>query len=153
MNRNTDPASVIEHLQLVFIELPKFPIESKTEKRLRLLWLRFMREIDQTTRTIPPELLAVPEIEEALDLLEESAYSEAELSSYDSYWNAVSTEKTLMSGSRREGEAEGFIKGKAEGKAEERHRIARQMLQVGADISMIQACTGLSESVIRTLPK
>jgi predicted transposase/invertase (TIGR01784 family) len=165
VNRNTNPVSVIEHLQLVFIELPKFPVESKTEKRLRLLWLRFMREIDQTTRVIPPELLAVPEIEEALDLLEESAYTEAELSSYDSYWDAVSTEKTLLNSSKAEGliegkaegliegEAKGLIKGKAEGQAEEQHRIAQKMLQSGVELSIIQACTGLSVAVIKALSK
>ena len=40
---------IIEHLQLVFIELPKFPVSSKNEKQLRLLWLRFMREINEST--------------------------------------------------------------------------------------------------------
>jgi hypothetical protein len=40
---------VIKQLQLVFIELPKFPIKSKEEKKLRLLWLRFLREINERT--------------------------------------------------------------------------------------------------------
>ena len=53
---------VIEHLQLVFIELPKFPIQSPEEKQLRLLWLRFLREVDEKTTTVSQELLDVPEI-------------------------------------------------------------------------------------------
>src|SRR5438105_4233762 len=40
----------IEHLQLIFIELPKFPVHSPDEKKLRLLWLRFLREIDETQK-------------------------------------------------------------------------------------------------------
>ena len=76
---------VIDHLQLVFIELPKFPISSPNEKKLRLLRLRFLREIDETTTTVPQELLDVPEIAQAIELVEESAYTPAELSVYQSY--------------------------------------------------------------------
>lgn len=66
-------SDIIEHLQLVFIELPKFPIHSPDEKKLRLLWLRFLREIDEKTTTVSKELLDVPEIAEAIEL-EISAY-------------------------------------------------------------------------------
>lgn len=52
---------LIEHLQLVFIELPKFSVRSRNEKKLRLLWLRFLREINEQTTTISKELLEVPE--------------------------------------------------------------------------------------------
>ena len=51
---------VIDHLQLIFIELPKFPIQSPEEKKLRLLWLRFLREIDEKTITVSKDLLAIP---------------------------------------------------------------------------------------------
>ena len=56
-----DHADVIEHLQLIFIELPKFPIQSPQEKKLRLLWLRFLREINEKTKTVSedPEYRAV----------------------------------------------------------------------------------------------
>ena len=50
-------SDVIEHLQLIFIELPKFPVQSSDEKKLRLLWLRFLREIDEKTKTVSQELL------------------------------------------------------------------------------------------------
>src|SRR3990167_7398345 len=49
---DADHSDVIEHLQLIFIELPKFPIQSPDEKKLRLLWLRFLREIDEKTTTV-----------------------------------------------------------------------------------------------------
>ena len=80
-------SDVIEHLQLIFIELPKFPVQSATEKKLRLLWLRFLREIDEKTKTVSKDLLDVPEIAQALTLAEESAYSKEELDFYDSYWD------------------------------------------------------------------
>jgi hypothetical protein len=65
-----DPAEAIEHLQLVFIELPKFPVHSPEEKKLRILWLRFLREINEKTEIVDPELLLVPEISEAVHLSE-----------------------------------------------------------------------------------
>jgi predicted transposase/invertase (TIGR01784 family) len=105
---------VIEHLQLVFIELPKLPIHSREEKQLRLLWLRFLQEINENTRTVDPALLAVKEISEAVQLAEEIAYSPAELQFYEDYWNAVSTEKTLLSGRYDEGLAQGGKEGRVE---------------------------------------
>lgn len=102
---------IIEHLQLVFIELPKFPVRSTEEKQLRLLWLRFMREIGQTTQYVDPELFSVPEISEALSLAEEAAYSLSELQAYEAYWDAVSTERTLIRGRYEEGLEEGEQKG------------------------------------------
>ena len=134
----------IEHLQLVFVELKKFPIHSSEEKKLRLLWLRFMREINAHTKTVSEELLAIPEIKEAVSLIEESAYNPGELQAYESYWNAVSTEKTLFTGKYREG----LAKGEQKGRAEERLEVARKMLSAGVDVAVIIACTGLSEAEV-----
>lgn len=134
---------VIDQLQLVFIELPKFPVSSPEEKQLRLLWLRFMREINDKTTHVDERLLAVPEISEALELAEESAYNPAELQAYESYWDAVSTEQTLIAGRYQEGLLEGHVK--------ERVDIARRMKAEGLDISLIKTCTGLSENEIALL--
>jgi len=164
----TKPAlEVIEHLQLIFIELKKFPIASQAEKRLRLLWLRFLREINDKTREISADLLAIPEISQAIELAQESAYNEAELNAYEEYWNAVSTEKTLMSGKFHEGRKEGLREGLREGEEkglregekkglekglrEGKEEIARRMKQQNCPVSLISACTGLSEDIIRTL--
>ena len=79
---------VIDGLHLVFVELPKFTPHTFTEKKMQVLWLRYLTEIDEKTKEIPAELLANPEIEE-------SAYTEEELLGYDDFWDAVSVEKTL----------------------------------------------------------
>src|SRR3990167_6774395 len=126
-------SDVIEHLQLIFIELPKFPVQSADEKKLRLLWLRFLREIDEKTTAVSSDLLAVPEIAQALALAEESAYTPGELNLYESYWDQISREKTLIMGKYAEGKAEGRAEGKAEikaeGKAERNSEIAINMLK------------------------
>ena len=86
---------VIDGLHLVFVELPKFTPHTFTEKKMQVLWLRFLTEIDEKTKTIPAELLDNPEIAKAVSEIEESAYTEEELLGYDDFWDAVSVEKTL----------------------------------------------------------
>lgn len=98
---------IIEHLQLIFIELPKFPVVSQEEKKLRLLWLRFLREINENTEKVDEALLSIPEIAEAVKLSEQAAFNKGEMQAYEDYWNAVSTEKTLLAGRYNEGVTEG----------------------------------------------
>ena len=137
---------VIEHLQLIFIELPKFPVHSPDEKKLRLLWLRFLREIDENTKTVSNELLEVPEIAQAVELSEESAYTPGELQLYESYWDSVSREKTLMSDKYIEGKTEGI----AEGRVEEKKEIAKNFLKQGIAIEIVMSGTGLTrEEVVK----
>ena len=44
---------VIDGLHLVFVELPKFRPHSMTEKRMQVLWLRYLTEIEESTRNAP----------------------------------------------------------------------------------------------------
>ena len=86
---------VIDGLHLVFVELPKFTPHTFTEKKMQVLWLRYLTEIDEKTKEVPAELLANPEIAKAVSEIEESAYTEEELLGYDEFWDMVSVEKTL----------------------------------------------------------
>ena len=72
------PAVEIKDLQLVFIELPKFKSKTYREKKLQVLWLRFMSELDSKMRTIPEEWLGIPEIKKAIDLAEEAGFTPGE---------------------------------------------------------------------------
>jgi len=134
-------SDVIEHLQLVFIELPKFPVHSRTEKQLRLLWLRFLREIDEKTKEVSKELLEVPEIAEAIHLAEEAAYTPSELDLYETYWDSVRCERTF----RADAFAKGMEQGKVEGELKKAHEIAKKMLfSRSFSLEAIAEVTGLS---------
>ena len=149
-------SDIIEHLQLIFIELPKFLIQSTEEKKLRLLWLRFLREVDEKTTTVSTDLLEVPEIAQAIELAEESAYTPGELTLYESYWDQVSREKTLIMDKYAEGLAEGIEKGIEQGieKGIEQgieqgiEKIAINMLKANKPLDEISLFTGLSEDAI-----
>ena len=141
------PASEIKDLQLIFVELPKFKIKNYTQKKLQILWLRFMSELDQTTTAVASELLTVPEINEAVSITEQVAYSPAELDAYDRFWDAVSTEKTLKAGAYAEGRTEGIAEGEKIGV----EKIAINMLKDNEPLDKISRFTGLSQNKITKL--
>jgi predicted transposase/invertase (TIGR01784 family) len=139
MQNPQNPNETISGMNLVFIELPKFVPKNKDEKELAVLWLRFLKEIGEETREISPELASNSEIYEAIEICEEAAYTEEEKAAYDKYWDSVSYEKTLMSGKY------------AEGRAEEKIEIARNLLSLGISIENIAKSTGLTEEGIKRL--
>ncbi|MBS6240314.1 MAG: Rpn family recombination-promoting nuclease/putative transposase [Bacteroides sp.] len=150
---------VIDGLQLIFVELPKFTPHSYSEKRMQVLWLRYLTEINDETREVPEELMANPEVKKAVDALEVSAFTDAQLAGYEKFWDIISVEKTLYNSAERRGIAAGMAAGKAEGKAEglaegmtkERHLIALNMKKQGVSFDLISQCTGLSIKEIELL--
>ena len=142
---------VIEGLHLVFVELPKFAPHNFSEKKMHVLWLRFLTEINEQTREVPSELLAEPEIKKAVHALEESAFTEAQLSGYEKFWDMVSVEKTLYNSGERKGRAEGLAEGRAEGRLAQNRENARRMKARGFTEADICDITGLSPEEVRRL--
>lgn len=138
-----DTQKQIEGLEFVFVELPKFKAQNITEKKLQVLWLRFLTEIDEKMTEIPEEFLSSPEIKEAMDNLLVSGFTKAELEGYDKYWDSVRTEKTLQSGF--------FDRGKAEGEKESLTKVAINALKQGLSVDLIMQLTGLTEEEISDL--
>ena len=106
--KNND--KTVDDFQLVLLELPKFEPKTLSDKKLTVLWLRFLTEINEGTTTDDQALLEVPEIKEALTLTEEAAYTPAELEAYSRNWDAIKTERMLMNDKL----VEGFEKGSEE---------------------------------------
>lgn len=108
---------------------------------------------------LPEELLANPEIKKAVNALEESAFTPAQLLGYEKFWDIISTEKTLISGGIRKGLEEGIAKGKIEGLAEglakgfmeAKQEDARKMKTLGLATEVIANITGLTFEEIETL--
>ena len=142
---------VIDGLELVFVELPKFSPHNYTEKKMQVLWLRYLTEINEKTREVPEELLANPEVKKAVNALEESAFTEAQLAGYEKFWDIISVEKTLYNSAERRGEARGRAIGEGRGRAEEQRLIASNMKKKGIAIEIIAQCTDLSVEDIELL--
>jgi predicted transposase/invertase (TIGR01784 family) len=113
-----DTDKVIEGLQLVFVELPKFKPGDSHVKKMQELWLRFMTEINESTQRVPEELTSNADVKEAIIQLRESAFNDDELAAYDYFWDAVRLENAFGKNAEERGLAKGLAKGHAEGHAE-----------------------------------
>ena len=142
---NTD--RVIDGLHLIFVELPKFSPHTYSEKKMQVLWLRYLTEINENTREVPEDLIDNPEVKKAINALEESAFTDAQLLGYENFWDIISVEKTLYNSAERRGMAQGM----AQGKAEERHLIAINLKKQGVSFEIISQCTGLPVKEIELL--
>ena len=77
------PERSIDYLRFVFVELPKFKPRNIMEKKMAVLWLRFLTEINEDTAEVPAELKENPEIRKALAIVEKSAMTEAQMYAYE----------------------------------------------------------------------
>lgn len=150
-----DSNKVIEGLHFTFIELPKFAPHSISDKRMMVLWLRFLTEIDANTQEVPADLLNNSEISKALEEVKVSAFNEEELRAYDKFWDSVRVEKTLQHDSYQEGRAEGRAQGRAEGLAEgansEKVATAKRMLSAGFTPEQVSIATSMPMNDVKKL--
>lgn len=138
----------IDDILMVFIELPKFSPKTFTGKKMQLLWLRYLTEIDEQTRQVDAALLEDKDVNKALELVQESAYTDAELYAIDKYWDAVSRERTSLA----EKYEKGLQQGREEGREESLIETARKLKDMGIlSISQISQATGLTPAEVAKL--
>ena len=166
---------IIEGLRFVFVELPKFANkrvqsdarissvereqtrpkvkfrpESIAEKKMAVLWLRFLTEINKKTEEAPAELLENEATRKALSIVEKSAMSEDQLYAYDKFWMAVTDEEGFLEARY----SRGLREGKAEAEAKARQEIlesARKMKEDHLPVDAIAKYTGLSADEVAAL--
>ena len=117
---------VIDGLHLVFVELKKFKPQTFAEKKMQVLWLRFLTEINDETREAPAELLANAEVSEALEIVERAAFDDAEMRAYDKFWDAIASRKSEINAVKREAEKAKAEAEEAKAKAEEAEAKLKQ---------------------------
>ena len=148
--KNTDKQ--IEGLEFLFVELPKFKPQNRTEKMLHELWLRFLTEINETTKEVPEELLANELTREAVGYMEKAAYTKEQLEAYDKWKIAAMTERSALKDAKKEGRIEGRIEGLEEGKEmgirQEQEKAVINGAKSGCSIELISSITGLPPAQI-----
>ena len=140
-----DTGERIDGLEFVFVELPKFTPQSFPQRKLMLLWLRFLTEVGEETKEVDGELYQQEEVREAIDLVRESAFTEEELVAYEDYWDSVRVERSMISDALETGEAKGRQTGHAEGELQARKEIAKLMSAQGFSPEQIKKITGVWE--------
>ena len=133
------------------VELPKFKPQSISERRMAVLWLRFLTEMNAGTDSVPKEFLENPYLREAVRLLETSSYNESQLYNYEKFWDAVASERVMVTDAMRKGKMEGLEEGKKQGLEEGKIQgarenaisIARNLKRLGLPDNEIAQATGL----------
>ena len=140
---------IIDGLQLLSIELPKFKPQTMAEKKMQVLWLRFLTEINSHTLEAPAELLENPEVSQALKIVEEAAYTPAEMRAYNKFWDAIATHKTEILDYELKVQAAEEKAEKAETKLMDTARKLKAMNMM--TVEQIAEATGLTTEQIKAL--
>ena len=110
-----NPDLVLTGLDYVLLELPKFKPETWkfTDKKMAVLWLRFLRELNHNTEKLSEELKSNRLIRKAINICRESALTPQEKRIYDDYlmnimWNNTykNMEKKFAESEKRVAESE-----------------------------------------------
>ena len=134
---NTD--EVIQGLEFILVELKKFVPQTLAERKMTVLWLRFLKEVGEDMRLLPKEMQENDLIYKASELCREGALTDGEIEAYDKYWDIIRTEKTLLYSAEKRGKAEGII------------AVATKLKARGVPFEQISEDTGLSIEQIEKL--
>ena len=147
-----DSQKVLDGLHIVFVELPKFKAKNLTEKKMQVLWLRFLTEIDRDgADDVSQDLLDNPQTGEALEIVRESGLNDAERAAYEGFWDRVSieaTKKAYMDKAIAERDA---ANARADEATEKLRQSARKMKAKGFSADDIAELTGLTADEIAAL--
>ena len=161
-----DSNKVLDGLHIVFVELPKFKAKNLTEKKMQILWLRFLTEIDRDgADDVSQDLLDNPQTGEALEIIRESGLSDVERAAYEGFWDRVSIETTkkryMAEREAKLAEAEAKLaetavkldaaNARADAAVEKLHQSARQMKADGMAEQTIAKYTGFTADEIAAL--
>ncbi|GHU61030.1 hypothetical protein FACS1894121_1900 [Bacteroidia bacterium] len=100
----------IKGLEFVFVELPKFKAATRSHKKLQVLWLRFLTELNNGTDTVSDDFNKDKNLKAALELAKRGNYDSDELDMYDRVLDAIMTHRMFI----EDAEEKGMKKGEAE---------------------------------------
>ena len=144
LTNQNDLTKTIDGMELIFVELPKYKLKNLNDKKLNILWLRYLTEMDKLMDMQKANISLPEEILQAMELTHESNYTPEQLAAYDKYIDAIRTEKTLIAEAEVKGEARGEIRGK--------RQTAINLKKLGLLTNQqIADATGLTLSEIETL--
>jgi len=133
------------HIELVFVELPKFTKELSEIETLTDKWIYFMKYANMLTQ-VPQTMDIVPEIHQAFDIANQVNLNPGELEALEGQELFIYDQQGIIIKANREGREEG----RKEGRKETMQAVARQLLD-RLDDETISQTTGLSIEEIRNL--
>lgn len=114
-----DPSMQIEGIHFHFVELSKFMKNSTFDLKNPLQgWMKFFTEPEYFSTMPIKHYDTFDELKKAIEMLDESNFTEAQLYAYDKYLDNIRTQKSIEAYQKEAGHAEGKAQGHAEGKAQ-----------------------------------
>ena len=159
MRHQKHSSKKIDAIHLIFIELPKFTYKNHSEKKLTVLWLRYLSEMDKLMSMKEEKFSLPPEILEAMELTDESNYTPEQLLAYDKYLDAIRTEEMFREDAEEreaqreaQGEARGEARGEAKGERKKALMTAKNLKVLGLlSNKQIADATGLAIEEVEEL--
>ena len=133
------------HLDLVFVELPKFTKELGQLETLADKWIYFMKNATSLT-SIPETMDSIPEIHEAFNIANQASLSREEVEDLDRREQFIYDQQGAIIKASLEGREEG----REEGMREKAIAIAQKLLSQ-LDNAMISQATGLTVEDVQNL--
>ena len=145
---DTDKHVLSELLELHTIELPKLAKQKKLDtSNLLVDWALFLSDPEgKNTEKLQKQ---VPEIKEAMGVLEMLSHDKHARAIYEKRQQALHDKASALQHEREEGKHEG----RQEGAHETQQKIAKKLLQAGVDHAVITTATGLTAEQIQNLQK
>jgi predicted transposase/invertase (TIGR01784 family) len=145
LKEKDDLTDYSDDIELVFVELPKFQLVLEEVHSLVDKWLYFLNCASQLA-TVPSSLKAVPAINHAFAVAEQSGLSPKELEVLEKREMALHDSRNAILKAQQDGVKQGLV----EGEKRKAIEIARSLLDV-LDVATIAGKTGLSLEDVRQL--
>ena len=114
-----DPNSQMEGIHFHFIELSKFMKNGTFDLKNPLqAWMKFFAETEYFSTMPIKHYETFEELKKAIEMLDESNFTEGQLYAYDKYMDNIRTQKSIEAYQRETGLAQGRVAGRVEGRTE-----------------------------------
>jgi predicted transposase/invertase (TIGR01784 family) len=139
-----NPNEVIKGLEFVLLELPKFNRDTwtLTDKRIAVLWLRFLRELEGYSENLLKELSSDKLIQHAVEICRESALTHREREIYDKYRDEMMWQNGIKNMEKTIAENKKTIVGKNKSLAEKDKSLIekdKSLVEKDAEIEKLKA--------------
>ncbi|MGX4584277.1 Rpn family recombination-promoting nuclease/putative transposase [Paenibacillus chitinolyticus] len=138
-----------DDIEVHFMELSKLDEKAAPVEGGLINWLLFLKGVDKTNWEVLK--MNEPTLKKAMDTLEFLSQDREARRLYEERQKYLHDEASMIEWATEKGMAQGMAKGIAEGEQKKAVQIAKNMLALGLQVSVIAKASGLSEDEVQSL--
>ncbi len=138
-----------DDIEVHFMELSKLDEKAAPVEGGLINWLLFLKGVDKTNWEVLK--MNEPTLKKAMDTLEFLSQDREARRLYEERQKYLHDEASMIEWATEKGMAKGIAKGIAEGEQKKAIEIARNMLDLGLEVSVIAKASGLSAAEVESL--